>query len=182
MTTANQIEEAKRIEIEGYVRAVANRGSSIIPLGQLDKILPGTLWRLNFSTQGVTNQALPAGATVQLKFIDDQKLDYSLQFTKTVGLDKLTAVSTYSVETSSSTNPGWVSYEYQDIQTNFLGFKGIGVPLVGGLLQGRRTVIQTVYFDGEVWIERGRDDGGEYFQVYLREEDEMEEGDEPWQG
>jgi hypothetical protein len=182
LTTANQIEPSKRVEIEGYIRKIVNRRDSSVPLWDLEQQLPGTNWRLSFSTQGITNQSLPVGASILLKFLanDQRRLDYCLEFSKTFGLSKLTAVSSYSVDTSPI-HPGWVTYNYQDIQTDLFGFRGIGVPLVGGMLKGRATVIQTVYFDGQIWIERGNDEFvGEYFQVYVRQEDDNGD-DDSWQ-
>lgn len=190
LTTANQIEQAKRTEIEGYIRKIVNRRDSTVQLWELDQHLEGTKWLLNFSTQGITNQSLPAGAIVILKFLQQkeqrQRLEYCLEFTKTFGLSKLTAQSNYQVDTSPL-HPGWVTYTYQDIQTDLFGFRGITVPLVSGILKGRTTVIQTVYFDGQIWIERGTDETvGEYFQVYTRYEkddthDDDNDDDERWQ-
>jgi hypothetical protein len=182
LTTANQIEPSKRLEIEGYVRTIVKRRDSSIPLYKLGETLPGTTWRLNFSTQGVTNQSLPTGASILLKFQSppeqQQRLEYCLEFTKTLGLSKLTAVSSYHVDTTPI-HPGWVTYTYQDIQTDVFGLRGISVPIVGGMMKGRSTILQTVYFDGQIWIEQGNDVDGEYFQVYTRQEDDEE--DESWQ-
>lgn len=181
LTTANQIEPSKRVEIEGYIRKVVNRRDCSIPLWELGQYLPGTTWRLNFSTHGVTNQSLPAGASIVLKFQSQQeqrRLEYCLEFTKTLGLSKLTAVSTYDVDTTPI-HPGWVTYTYQDIQTDLFGLRGLSIPIVGGMLKGRSTILQTVYFDGQVWIEKGNSEEAEYFQVYTRQVDDEE--DESWQ-
>jgi len=187
LTTANQIEPSKRGEIEGYIRQVVNRRQSIIPLSELGRCLPGTKWRLSFSTQGITNQSLPPGASIHLEFLNtpqNQQLNYCLEFTKTLGLSKLTALSSYEVEKKSMTHPGWVTYVYQDVQTDVFGLRGVGIPVVGGFLKGRTAVIQTVYFDGQIWIERGNDEFvGEYFQLYTRLDDDTDgdDDDDSWQ-
>jgi hypothetical protein len=100
------------------------------------------------------------------EFVDpprQRRLDYCLEFSETFGLSKLTAVSSYSVDTSP-VHQGWVAYNYQDIQTDlFLKFVE-SAPL--------RWV--PCYKDGP-WIERGNDEfvGEYYFQVYVRQEDDI---------
>jgi hypothetical protein len=81
LTTANQIEPSKRVEIEGYIHIV-NRRASSVPPWDLGQQLPGTHYRLSFSTQDITNQSLPAGASILLKFLanDQRRLDYCLVF------------------------------------------------------------------------------------------------------
>ena len=76
---------------------------------------------------------------------------------------------------SSPVNPGWVTYTYEKITTDVLGFKNVGIGMMG-LLQGRGAQIQTVYFDDELWIETGKDGAFDYFNVYTREDD-----DDDWQ-
>ena len=76
---------------------------------------------------------------------------------------------------SSPVNPGWVTYTYENITTDVLGFKNVGIGTMG-LLQGRGAQIQTVYFDPDLWIESGKDGSYDYFNVYTREDD-----DDDWQ-
>jgi hypothetical protein len=78
---------------------------------------------------------------------------------------------------SSPVNPGWVSYTYEKITTDVLGFKNVGIGMLGGMLKGRGAQIQTVYFDDELWIETGKDGANDYFNVYTREDNE----DDDWQ-
>lgn len=182
LTTANQLEEGKRNEMERYVRTIVKQRPSPVPLWEIGGDagtakagkLPGTKWRLSFSTQAVTNESLPAGVQIQLDFVDERRVDYSMEFTKTFGLSKLTAESSYQVD-SSPVNPGWVTYTYEKITTDVLGFKNVGIGMMG-LLQGRGAQIQTVYFDDELWIETGKDGAFDYFNVYTREDD-----DDDWQ-
>ena len=61
-------------------------------------------------------------------------------------------------------NPGYVTYTYETISTDFFGLKNIGVPSFGAL-NGRSSCIQTAYFDGSLWVEAGN--SGEYFNVYV---------------
>ena len=55
-------------------------------------------------------------------------------------------------------------------KTSTFGFANIGVSFFG-LLQGRSNCIQSVYFDGDVWVEEGYGPAGEqYYNVYVRQE------------
>lgn len=77
----------------------------------------------------------------------------------------------------SLVHPGWVTYTYDKITTDILGLKNVGVGMFG-MLQGRVSQIQTVYFDDLFWIEMGQEGLNEYFNVYMREEDEKDIDDE----
>lgn len=68
---------------------------------------------------------------------------------------------------SSPVNPGLITYTYDNISTDVFGFTNVGLGLFG-MLQGRSSYIETAYFDGMLWIERGNDMSGEYFNVYVR--------------
>lgn len=73
---------------------------------------------------------------------------------------------------SSPVNPGLVTIEYRSITTDVFGLTDIGVGAFG-MLKGRATYIETAYFDGRIWIERGVDGNGmEYYNVYARDEDD----------
>jgi len=92
----------KRQELEAYVSTVVKQRPSPVALKDIGKVLPGTKWRLGFSTEGATLGDLPRDADVNLKYIDDSKMDYVLQFSKkTLGLNRLTAKSSYTVDVSS---------------------------------------------------------------------------------
>mmetsp|Transcript_110227 Transcript_110227/g.318593 ORF Transcript_110227/g.318593 Transcript_110227/m.318593 type:complete len:287 (-) Transcript_110227:19-879(-) len=165
LTTANQIVPEKRVEIEGYVRQIVRQRPQVSSSILSKKDLVPSTWRLAFSTQSVTNESLPPGVTVLIKFQNDSQLDYVMEFTKTLGLSQLTAQSNYSL----IENNGWLTYTYDKITTDFMGMKNVGVPF-GGILQGRSTTITTTYFDGELWIEQGvEENGAEYFNVYTLE-------------
>ena len=75
------------------------------------------------------------------------------------------------LEQSSFENPGLVTYIYDEITTDIFGLRDIGVGFFG-LLKGRSNYIQTLFFDGKVWIDGGVEqtpDGGtlnEYYNVY----------------
>ena len=95
-----QLLEPKRKELEGYIRRILARRESPIPLYEMKNHIPGTEWRLTYSTQPLTASSLPNDVRIGLKFLDEQTLDYCLDFTKTFGLNKLTARSSYQVEVS----------------------------------------------------------------------------------
>jgi len=75
---------------------------------------------------------------------------------------------------------------YEKIVTDVMGFSNVGIGLFG-ILKGRSTYIQTVFFDNNLWIESGVDEsnnGETYYNVYSRDKDEEEGGDnddDDWQ-
>jgi hypothetical protein len=91
----------KRQELETYVNTIVEQRPSPVKLGDIGQILPGTKWRLAFSTEAATLGDLPRDATVNLEFINESKMEYILQFTKkTLGLNRLVAKSSYTVDVS----------------------------------------------------------------------------------
>jgi hypothetical protein len=174
------LDPAKRAEIESYVRAVASDRPSAIPLKQIATVLPGTEWRLGFSTELAALGDLPKDADVKLEFHDDSKLDYILEFSeKTLGLNRLVAKSSYEVDTSDI-NPGLVTFVYDEIVTDVFGFKNVGVGFFG-LLKGRANNVETVFMDNRFWIERGfSPEGQEYFNVYLRKLEPAKQLGDQW--
>lgn len=96
----------KRMEIESYVRSVATRCDSPIPLTQLGvgDTMVGT-WRLAFSTEDAALNVLPKEARVFIKIYDPNgrgKLGYTLKFTKRVfALRSLTAKSYFEISVST---------------------------------------------------------------------------------
>lgn len=71
-----------------------------------------------------------------------------------------------------------MTYVYDAITTDVFGIENFGIGFFG-MLKGRSSYIQTAYFDGKIWVDRGFDqtnDGLEYFNVYVLQEDK-EEGD-----
>lgn len=158
----------KRNEVEALVRKVATERPTVIPLKSVKDILPGSEWRLAFSTETATLGDLPKDAQVKLHFVDDSKVDYILEFSqKTLGIRRLVAKSSYTVD-STSLNPGLVTFIYDEIVTDLLGFKNVGVGFFG-LLKGRANYVETIFMDTRYWIERGYSpDGRDFFNVYMR--------------
>jgi hypothetical protein len=73
---------------------------------------------------------------------------------------------------------GLVTYVYEGITADIFGLQNVGVGFFG-LLKGRSSYIQTVYFDGTLWIDRGFDQmngGAEYFNCYVSQESEGKAG------
>lgn len=174
---SRNLQPIKRDELESYVRAVATQRPTPVPLGGIGKELPGTRWKLVFSTEGATLGDLPRDADVYVDFAPvGDKLDYELKFSKkTMGLNKLVARSSYMVD-PGPINPGLVSFVYEEIITDIFGFKSLPVGFFG-LLKGRANYIESVYFDGTYWIDRGYSpQGEEYFNVYVR----VEQDDGDW--
>jgi hypothetical protein len=166
-----QLPADKRVELEGYIRRILRQRPSLVPLDRLQQVLPGTRWRLAFSTEPAVSEALPRDATIQLDFRDDTHVDYSLEFEKTIGLKRLVAKSSYTLDATAA-NPGMVTIQYESISTDVFGLKNIGVGAFG-LLKGRGSYIQTAYFDGRIWIERGMDmNGNEFYNVYTLDKDQ----------
>ena len=102
----SQLPEDKRVELEGYIRRILNRKDSPIPLYEMAQNLPDTNWYLAYTTQALTNEVLPNDTRIRLKFAkeDPTKVDYILEFTKTFGLKRLVAKSSYTVDVSTLTS------------------------------------------------------------------------------
>lgn len=183
----------KRTELASYLRTILEVSPSPTPLRSLGDnnscALYGS-WRLGFTSsfgddgvdagEDVANlqQDLPKEAEVFLTFYPEYKCDYILSFSKRVFLlQKLIAKSSYIVD-CSPLNPGLVTIIYQNIVSDLAGMKGLKVGLFG-MLKGRVTYVDTVWFDGDIWVERSfNQDGVEVFNIYVREEEE----DDIWGG
>lgn len=162
----------KQEEITSYVKKVLNNSASPVPLkdiGANEGLRLMGSWRLAFSTEAATMGDLPQEASVILKFLPYFKLEYTLEFSKKVwGLSKLTAKSSYTVDTTPL-NPGLVSFVYEDIVTDVFGLQNLPVGFFG-LLKGRSNFIESIWFDGDIWIDRGfTPQGVEYFNCYRKE-------------
>lgn len=92
----------KRQELEQYVQAIVENRPSPVPLKDVGQVLPGTKWTLGFSTEAATLGDLPRDAEVNLEFLNDSRMNYVLEFSKkTLGLNRLTARSSYTVDVSA---------------------------------------------------------------------------------
>ena len=170
---SRSLTKEKQNEIISYIKKVVNNSPSPVPLkdiGANEGLRLMGSWRLAFSTEDASMGDLPREAQVVLKFMPYYKLDYSLEFSKKVwGLSKLTAKSTYTVDTTDYINPGLVSFVYDDIVTDVLGLQNLPVAFFG-LLKGRTNSIESIWFDGNMWIDRGfTPQGNEYYNVYIKE-------------
>lgn len=183
----------KREELTKYVNAVVEKSDSPINFSAKGGDTMGTArfvagvegksWRMVFSTNPASEGDaagpgdLPFGSTVILRigefFGTEGKLDYLLKFSKQVmGLNELTAKSSCSIDIGP-VNPGLFSFQYEDIKTNIFGMSNLPVGFFG-MLKGRVNYIDTVWFDGERWIERTYLENGDVvYSVYVRDvEDE----------
>ena len=62
-----------------------------------------------------------------------------------------------------------MTFEYQDIKTKLFGLSNLPVGFFG-LLKGRVTYVDTIWFDGERWIERNYSASGNLiYSVYVRD-------------
>jgi hypothetical protein len=171
----NMLSTEKRNELTSYLMKLLLNRPSPIKLKSLGdnngQALYGK-WTLVYSTEAITQLGdLPREATVQLLMKKDYQCEYKLLFEKTLGLTSITAKSSYIIDTSP-VNPGLVTIVYQDIVTDVLWFKSFPVGTFG-LLKGRATYVETVWFDGLMWIERGYNaEGVEYYNVYMKDDDE----------
>jgi hypothetical protein len=164
----------KRNELESYMMKVLLNRPSPVQLKSLADNNAQALygkWTLVFSSATATLGDLPREATIELILKEEYRCEYKLSFEKTLGLKSITAKSSYTVD-ASPVNPGLVTFVYQDIVTDVFGFKNFPVGTFG-LLQGRANYVESVWFDGLVWIERGYNpEGLEFFNVYMKEEEE----------
>eukprot|EP00545_Synedropsis_sp_CCMP1620_P001421 CAMPEP_0119024208 /NCGR_PEP_ID=MMETSP1176-20130426/31454_1 /TAXON_ID=265551 /ORGANISM="Synedropsis recta cf, Strain CCMP1620" /LENGTH=304 /DNA_ID=CAMNT_0006979443 /DNA_START=165 /DNA_END=1076 /DNA_ORIENTATION=+ len=189
------LEPALRVQIEDYVRKVASKRPTAIPLKDIGKVLPGTQWKLIFSTAATAGaramEGLPKDAQVRIEFAAETadtgntgntdtatssntavggQLDYILEFSQTTfGLKRLVAKSSYTVD-DTNINPGLVTFVYDDIVTDVFGLTNLGVGFFG-MLKGRANYVETVFMDQRFWMERGyaQPDGTEFVNVYLRQ-------------
>jgi hypothetical protein len=175
---SRDLEPTKRAELEGYIRQVVNNRPSNPPVwtdATFYTKLPGTDWRLAFSTEAAALGDLPRDATVHLKFNEgSDTMDYTLEFSgKTLGLESIKAKSKWFVDCDNK--PGLVTFVYDKITTDLFGLKDIGIGFFG-LLQGRANFVETAFFDNEYWIERALavDGQKDYLNVYVREDNDAE--------
>mmetsp|Transcript_4255 Transcript_4255/g.6295 ORF Transcript_4255/g.6295 Transcript_4255/m.6295 type:complete len:308 (+) Transcript_4255:86-1009(+) len=173
----------KRQELEGYVKSICENSPSPIPLDTLAKtpsIIQG-MWRLGFSTEKATLSLLPREATVYVNILTtptrnkDGILEYILKFAFGA-LREIKATSTYTID-PGPVNPGLVTFIYQEITS---GIFGMNLPVgLFGLLKGRANYIETVYFDGSVWFERGYSPEGEvYYNVFYRSDEGVDKNED----
>mmetsp|Transcript_38957 Transcript_38957/g.81502 ORF Transcript_38957/g.81502 Transcript_38957/m.81502 type:complete len:312 (+) Transcript_38957:192-1127(+) len=184
----------KRAELTKYVKAVvekaespidfSNKSGNTMGIARFVAGIEGKSWRMVYSTEGGSGSeegggsagGLPYGSTVVLRIGEfmgtDGKMDYLLKFNKQImGLNELVAKSTCSVDIGV-VNPGLFSFEYEDIKTNIFGISNLPVGFFG-LLKGRVNYIDTVWFDGERWIERNYAENGDVvYSVYVRDEED----------
>jgi len=171
ITRFDSLPKEKLDELTGYLQTIKKLSTSPIPLkslGEGDKLVGK--WRLMFSTEDAAITNLPKGAGVFIEIFDADgygNLNYSLEFTeRAFALKQLTAKSTFQVD-PGPINPGLVSYQYEEINANIFG---VTVPSgLFGLLKGRVSYIQSVYFDGQLWIDSQYQEGKDNFNVYLKE-------------
>lgn len=168
---SNTLDASLRTQIATYVRAVASTKPMLFPLKDVGKLLPGTQWKLIFSTETATMGDLPKDAQIQLEFSpdDDGNLDYVLEFSKkSFGLNRIVAKSTYTVD-DTKLNPGLVTFVYDEIVTDVFGMTNLGIGFFG-LLKGRANYVETIIMDLRFWMERGyTPEGVEFINVYLQQ-------------
>mmetsp|Transcript_34256 Transcript_34256/g.52603 ORF Transcript_34256/g.52603 Transcript_34256/m.52603 type:complete len:254 (+) Transcript_34256:154-915(+) len=172
---SRNLKPEKRAELENYVRTILQKRESPLTVEDLKRDLPGTQWRLALSNDAAYMGDLPREASVFLEFLTESKLNYVLKFDErlVIGLKKLTAQSSYEFPEEY---PSALKFTYDEIVTDMFGWKGLEVPFMGAM-KGRDNYLQTAYFDGRTWIDRGyTPNGNEYFNVYtLEEADEVDE-------
>lgn len=163
--SSRDLDPTQRAELEGYVRQVVQKRQSPTPLSEIGNKLPGTTWRLAFSTEQATLGDLPRDACIMLDFVDGKNMDYVLAFSeKTLGLNKIKAKSNWFFDPSQ----GLVTFVYDRITSDAFGLQDINIGFFG-LLKGRANFVNSSYFDGNYWIEQGfSSDGRDYLNVYVK--------------
>jgi hypothetical protein len=160
-----------RKEIEIYLETIIRNCPSPVRLKSMADDAAAVLhgnWTLVFASENASLGDLPRDSTVQLSMYPNFKCDFKIQFEKSLALKSLTAKSSYIVD-SSPMNAGRVTIIYQDVVFDLFGFKSFPLGFFG-ILKGRATSIETIWFDGRLWFERGyNDDGFEYYNVYMKD-------------
>jgi len=171
---SSNLKPDKMSELTQYVKSVCQTQESPIPLNEIGteanikNHLVGS-WRLAFSSENAAMSVMPREARILVNILNEKQLEYILEFTKKVqGLSKITAKSNYIIDTSPI-NPGLVTFVYEEITSKLFGAT-IPVGLFG-LLKGRASYIESMYFDGTLWIERGAnpENGELFYNVYVKD-------------
>jgi len=164
--TTRMLSPEKIKELDSYL-SILGKTSSPISLKTLcdnnGEQLVGSWW-LGFSTEKSLLGALPRDANIYLKVYPNFACDYCIEFGGT-SVKRLTAKSTFSVDCLS----GLFTFVYKDIVADFFGLKNVPM-FFFGLLSGRENFIDTVWFDGFLWIERAFSPSGEEcFNIYIKD-------------
>jgi hypothetical protein len=149
-------------------------------------IPPSSTWKLAFSTHDLPGLgvllAADTAANLQVDFVDDSTLTYSLLFGNKGGLERLAVTCQYEwreqqqqqqEKEANSNNNKILVYTYQTITMDAFGDMLKQVPmewLTLNQLQGRVNQIVTKYMDDTVWVEEGVDEasGETSYTVYLK--------------
>ena len=164
--TPRMLAPEKLKEIESYL-SILGQCPSPISLKTLNdnnaQKLLGTFW-LGFTSEQSSLGLLPRDANVYLKVYPNYTCDYCITFDGT-SLQSLIAKSTFSVDRSS----GLFRFIYKDIVADVFGLKSIPV-FFFGILGGMEKVIETVWFDGNLWVERTYGQNGEEcYNIYIKD-------------
>lgn len=163
--STRMLSPAKTKELESYLSILGKTTSPVSLQSLCDKNvekLMGTWW-LGFTSENSSLAGLPRDANIYLKIYPNYSCDYCIEFGGT-SLQSLTAKSTYSIDSS-----GLFRFVYKDIVADIFGLKNIPV-FFFGLLGGRENIVETVWFDGTLWVERAFSPSGkECFNIYIKD-------------
>jgi hypothetical protein len=156
-------------DLNHYIQRIVSDRSSDVTLWDQPNLLHNTVWTMMYTTMDI----LPRDTTIQLQFhnaattttsitTDQSAMQYRLLFgSKTFGLTALnvnchwTAVTpTLNYGQTTIQPSSIVSLTYDSITMDAFGFQNIHLCLISNLFQGRTSTIDTVYYDGTIWIER----------------------------
>jgi hypothetical protein len=170
IVSSNRMDIDKANELNRYIsRIVSDRSSNVI-LSTTDQLC-NTSWTMMYTTMNI----LPPDTTIQLKFGIDtaiqslqqqqqQMMQYRLLFgSKTFGLNAINVNSQWSFGPSSDSrikhnnsnnNLKGITLMYDTISMDAFGLQNIHLCFISNLFQGRINSINTVYYDGTIWIEK----------------------------
>jgi hypothetical protein len=148
---SNRMDPVKANELNRYIEQVVatDRRSAIFP-----EELRNTTWKLAYTTM----EALPPDSTIQFTFHSNDSsttnegdsIQYQLLFgSKTFGLNAINVHGDWTVLPGQNA----VFITYQTLSMDAFGGRNIHLCLLQNLLRGRTNQIDTVYYDGTVWIE-----------------------------
>ena len=169
IVSAKQMDTAKSQELNRYIERVI-RASANDQRSLSTEELHNSTWTLAYTTM----EALPPDSTIQMIFREEDHAANSLQYRlifgpKTVGLNAINVLGEWTLRQNT------VFMTYEKLSMDAFGLENVHLCLLQNLLKGRTNRIDTVYYDGNVWIEESISVDNQYstpnrfWNVYIKD-------------